>query len=203
MASMYYDKKNRRWRVAWRCTLPTGEIDSGSRSFGKDRETALKFKKHCDKNEKRLKRTVFVDPVYLSDVVEEWTGFCQRYTETTKRLYISEVGRFIEFLPSTVVYITDLQKIHVNQYLNFRMSRGLKNRTNNNTLSSIKNLCRYMHENYNVPNPCDGIKRLNEDPPDHKFLNEDEYQKVLSNTAERAKPWVLFLANTVGMATSF
>lgn len=198
---MYYDKKTKRWRVAWRCTLPTGEIDSGSKSFGKDRETALKFKQHCDQNEKRLKQTIFVDPVYLSDVVEEWIGFCQRYTETTKDLYIAEVGRFIEFLPHTVNYITDLQKVHVNQYLNFRTGKGLKNRTNNNTLSSIKNLCRYMHENYKIPNPCEGIKMLDEDPPDHNFLNEEEYQRVLSNTLDIAKPWVKFLANTGLRAT--
>ena len=52
MASVYYDKKSRWWRVAWRCALPNGEIDSGSKSFGKDKKTAFKFKQHCDKNEK-------------------------------------------------------------------------------------------------------------------------------------------------------
>ena len=203
MASMYYNKKTKRWRVAWRCTLPNGTVDSGSKSFGKDRKTALKSKQHCEKNEKRLKNTVFVDPVYLSDVLEEWTGFCQRYTEPTQKLYIAEVGRFITFLPHTVNYITDLQKVHVNQYLNFQMSRGLKNRSINNTLSSIKNLCRYMHENYQIPNPCEGLKMLDEDPPNPNFLNEAEYQMVLSNAVDIAKPWVIFLANTGLRATEF
>ncbi len=64
--------------MAWRCTLPNGEIDSGSRTFGKDRDKALKFKQHCDQNEKRLKQTVYVNPVFLSDVVEEWKGYCLR-----------------------------------------------------------------------------------------------------------------------------
>ena len=117
MASLYYNKKTKRWRVAWRCKMPDGTVDSGSKSFGKDKKTAKKFKEHCDKNEKRLKQTVFIDPILLSDVLEEWTGFCQRYTEPTQKLYIAEVGRFITFLPHTVNYITDLQKVHVNQYL--------------------------------------------------------------------------------------
>ncbi|MHC5155466.1 MAG: hypothetical protein ACYSO3_04985 [Planctomycetota bacterium] len=75
MASLYYNKKTKRWRVAWRCKLPDGTVDSGSKSFGKDKKTAQKSKQHCDKNEKRLKRTVFVDPILLSDVMEEWTSF--------------------------------------------------------------------------------------------------------------------------------
>ena len=200
---MYYNKKTNRWRVAWRCTLPDGTVDSGSKSFGKDKKTALKFKQHCDKNERRLKNTVFIDPVYLTDVLEEWTGFCQKYTPDTRDLYISEVGRFIEFLPHTVIYITDLKNVHINRYINFQMSRGLKNRTINNSLFSIKNLCRYMNENYKIPNPAAEIKKLQEDPPDHNFLNEEEYKKVLSNCAEIAKPWAVFLANTGLRAKEF
>jgi site-specific recombinase XerD len=203
MASLYYDKKTRRWRVAWRCTLPNGEIDSGSRTFGKDRDKALEFKQHCDQNEKRLKQTVYVNPVFLSDVVEEWKGYCLRYTPRTKELYDREVELFIKQLPATVNYITDLKTIHINQYINHEMGRGLKNRTLNNTIASIKNLCKYIHENYKIPNPCDGMKKLKEDPPDHIFLKEDEYKKVLSYVKDFAKPWFIFLAHTGLRATEF
>ncbi len=112
MASIYYDRKRRRWRVAWRCTLPNGEIDAGSRSFGKDKETALKFKEYCDTNEKRLKQSVFVNPVLLSHVVEEWKGACSRYTARTKELYTSEVDKFMKQLPQSVNYITDMKTIY-------------------------------------------------------------------------------------------
>ena len=44
---------------------------------------------------------------------------------------------------------------------------------------------------------------LDEDPPDHNFLNEAEYQRVLSNCVEIAKPWVIFLTNTGLRATEF
>ena len=203
MASIYYDKKRKRWRVAWRCTLPNGEIDSGSRNFGKDKKTALAFKKHCEKNEKRLKQTVLVKPVFLDEVFEEWKVYCLRYTEATQKLYIREVEKFIEQLPEAVNYISDIQTIHVNQYINAQMSRGLANRSVNNTLASIKNLCDYMHKNYEIPNPCEGMEKLKEEPPDHNFLTEEEYQKVLSHTDEIAIPWVKFLANTGLRASEF
>lgn len=203
MASLYYDKKTRRWRVAWRCTLPTGEIDSGSRSFRRDKDKALEFKQHCDQNEKRLKQTVYINPVFLSDVVEEWKAYCLRYTQRTKELYLREVELFIKQLPETVNYITDLKTIHINQYINHEMGRGLKNRTLNNTIASIKNLCKYIHENYKTPNPCDGMKKLKEDPPDHIFLTEEDYKKVLSYVKDFAKPWFVFLAHTGLRATEF
>ncbi|MHC5001424.1 MAG: tyrosine-type recombinase/integrase, partial [Planctomycetota bacterium] len=196
-------KKSRRWRVAWRCTLPTGEIDSGSKSFVKDRKTAFKFKQHCNKNERRLKQTVFVDPVFLDDVFEEWKGYCLRYTPATQKLYIAEVGRFIDYLPEAVDYISDIQTIHVNQYINYQMGRGLANRSINNTLASIKSLCAYIHENYKIANPCEKIKKLTDDPPDHNFLTEEEYQKVLSNADDIAVPWVKFLAHTGLRASEF
>jgi len=60
-----------------------------------------------------------------------------------------------------------------------------------------------MHENYKIPNPSAEIKKLQEDPPDHNFLNEEEYKKVLSNCAEIAKPWAVFLANTGLRAKEF
>ena len=113
MASMKYHKDCKRWRVFWHVTLPNGEVDKGSRSF-KEKKTAQKFKEHCEKKEKQLKRAVFVQPVYLTDALDEWEAFCQGYTEQTRKLYISEVERFVNYLPDSVIYITDLTKFHIN-----------------------------------------------------------------------------------------
>jgi len=73
MASIGWEKVGRRWRVFWHVTLPTGEIDKGSKSF-KDKTIASKFKEHCEKKEKQLKRAVFVEPVYLTEALDEWQG---------------------------------------------------------------------------------------------------------------------------------
>lgn len=203
MASMYYDKKTKRWRVCWRVTLPDGTIDSGSKTFGGDKKTASRFKEHCEKKAKQLKRTVFVENVYLEEALDEWESFCLGYTEQTRRLYISEVQKFIEFLPDGAIYISDLSIFHINSYLNSLMSRGLVNKTVNNSMCAIKSMCRYVHENYSIANPADGIKKPKEDPADPNFWALEQYQKVLKNSPDLVRMWIRFIGCTGLRATEF
>lgn len=203
MDSMYYDKKTKRWRVAWRVTLPDGTVDSGSKTFGRDKKTAKKFKEHCEKRAKQLKQTVFVNPVYLSDAVQEWESFCLRHTEQTRWLYTREVEKFVGFLPDGVVYISDLSKFHINSFLNDMMNRGLVNKTVNNSLCAIRFMCHYISENYSIPNPADGIKKLKEDPADPNFWTKDEYDLIIKHSSERTKAWIRFIACTGLRATEF
>ena len=128
MASMKYHKDVKRWRVFWHVTMPNGEVDKGSKSFI-DKETAKKFKLHCEKKTTKLKRTVFVENVFLDEVFSEWETFCLGYTQRTREHYISEVTKFIEFLSDEVVYISDLTTLDINNYLNSMLSRGLANKT--------------------------------------------------------------------------
>jgi site-specific recombinase XerD len=128
---------------------------------------------------------------------------CQGYTERTADLYIPEVNRFIAFLPDSIVYISDLTKFNINSYLNSQMSRGLVNKTVNNTMCAIKSLCKYIHENYGIDNPADGIKKLKEDPPEVNFLDQEEYEAVLESCSDVVRPLVVFLANTGLRATEF
>lgn len=186
----------------WHVTLPAGEIDKGSRSF-KDKKIALKFKEHCEKREKQLKRAVFIEPVYLSEALDEWQAYCQRYTKQTRNLYITEVDKFISYLPDSIIYITDLTTFHINRYLNSLMKRGLMNKTVNNSMCTIKSLCCYISENYNIVNPAQGIKKLKEDPPEPHFLTQQEYVLVLKNSVDIAKLWIRFIACTGLRATEF
>jgi site-specific recombinase XerD len=59
---------------------------------------------------------------------------------------------FVEYLDGSVSLISDISTNAVNSYINFMISRGLTNRTINNSLSVIKNLARYAEENYEVVN---------------------------------------------------
>jgi integrase len=83
------------------------------------------------------------------------------------------------------------------------MSRGLVNKTVNNTMCAIKSLCKYIHENYSIDNPANGIKKLKEDPPEVNFLNQDEFGAVLGGCDDAVHPWVVFLANTGLRASEF
>jgi site-specific recombinase XerD len=203
MASMYYDKKTKRWRVAWHVTLPDGTVDSGSKTFGKDKKTAKRFKEHCEKRAKQIKRTVFVEKVFLDDALEEWEAFCLGYTEQTRRLYISEVGKFIEFLSGEVVYISDLTTFQINRYLNSLMIRGLVNKTVNNTLCAIKSLFSFLSENYDIPNAAETIKKLKEDPAEANFWTAEEYQRILMKSPDFVRTWIRFIACTGLRVTEF
>jgi hypothetical protein len=75
MASMYYDKKARRWRVCWYVTLLDWTVDSGSKTFDRDKKTAKKFMEHCEKRAKQLKQTIFIDVVHLKIALQDWEDF--------------------------------------------------------------------------------------------------------------------------------
>lgn len=200
MASIGWEKVGKRWRVFWHVTLSDGTVDKGSKSF-KDKKVAKSFKGHCEKREQILKREEVVEPVLLDEAVSHWADFCQGYTKETSKLYISDISRFIAFLPDSVAFITDLTKFHINSYLNSQMSKGLVNKTVNNTMCAIKSLCKYIHENYGVDNIAYGIKKLKEDPPEVNFIDQEEYKAILENCSELVYPWVVFLANTGLRAT--
>lgn len=180
-------KDGKRWRVFWHVTLQDGSVDKGSKSF-KDKKAALAFKKHCEKQEHVLKRAEIVEPVLLDEAVRHWVNYCQGYTDRTAELYIDEVEKFIAFLPDGVVFITDLSKFHINSYLNYQMSRGLINKSVNNTMCAIKSLCKYIHENYGINNPAAGIKKLKEDPAEVYFIDQQEYEAVLESCSDVVRP---------------
>ena len=202
MASMKYHKDVKRWRVFWHVTMPNGEVDKGSKSF-KDKETAKKFKLHCEKKTTKLKRTAFVENVFLDEVFSEWKTFCLGYTERTREHYISEVTKFVESLSEEVVYISDLTTLDINNYLNSMLSRGLANKTVNNVLCAIKSLCRYIAANYKITNPAIDIKKLKEDPAVANFWSLEEYQEVLKHSSDFTKRLIRFISCTGLRATEF
>ncbi len=202
MASMKYHKDVKRWRVFWHVTLQNGEVEKGSKSF-KDKALAQEFKEHCEKRAKQIKKTVFVEAVFLDDAVEHWKDFCLGYTEATRDLYILLVEKFLEFLNGEVVYITDLETSDINSYLNSLMRRRIANSSVNNALKAIKSLCRFMSENFKIANPAQGIKKLKEGDIDANYWTMEEYQRVLMKSPDFARRWIRFIACTGLRASEF
>lgn len=202
MASMKYHKDVKRWRVFWHITLPDGTVDKGSKSF-KEKKLAQKFNDLVEKKEKRLKQAVIVEVPYFDEAIEEWKLFLNRYTPGTKKLYEYCMGCFVEYLDGAVPLISDISTNMVNNYINHLMAVGQINRTINNSLSVIKNLANYAEENYGVPNQVKCIKKLDEDPPNAKFMELDEYKMVLEKADEISVPWIKFLGNTGLRASEF
>ena len=145
MASLKYHKDVKRWRVFWHVTLPDGTVDKGSRSF-KGRPDGERFKEKKEREEKLLKRAIFVQAPLMSDVLDEWKDHLQRHTVRTRELYEYGLNDFLQFLPENVIFMTDLSTNHVNRYINSLMSKGLKNKSINNNLCALKSLCRYARK---------------------------------------------------------
>ena len=202
MASMKYHKDCKRWRVFWHVTLPNGEVDKGSKSF-KEKKDAQAFKDLVEKKEKRLKQAVILEVPYFEEAVEEWKDYLNRYSPKTKDLYVQCMDAFVKYLGDSMSLISDLSTNMVNSYINHMMSEGKVNRTINNTLSVIKNLCNYAEENYGVPSQARCIKKLDEDPPNAKFMESEEYELVLEKADPIAVPWIIFLGNTGLRASEF
>jgi integrase/recombinase XerC len=202
MASLKYHKDVKRWRVFWHVTLPDGTVDKGSRSF-KGRPDGERFKEKKEREEKLLKRAIFVQAPLLSDVLDDWRDHLQRHTVRTRELYEYGINDFLKYLPENVIFMTDLTTNHVNRYINSLMSKGLKNKSINNNLCAIKSLCRYAQENYHIDNPAIVIKKLKEDPVEVNFLTIDEYRLILEHIDDIALVWVKFLAHTGLRASEF
>ncbi len=108
-----------------------------------------------------------------------------------------------DFCNGQLEYVTDLDVMLVNEYINHMLGKGLTSRTLNNYLSTFKNFGRYAEENYGVPLGIDKIKKLTEAPAKAKFMELAEYKKVVENADPVAVPWIQFIANTGLRASEF
>lgn len=203
MASLKYHKDAKRWRVFWHITLPNGEVEKGSKSFKEKRE-GLKFKQYIEGKEKQLKNATIIEVPYFDELVSEWKKYLvSRYTVDTKILYEGCMDDFVDYTEGKVTLCSDITVNVVNDYINYSIGRGLANRTINNSLSVIKNICDYAHQNYAVPNEVKSIKKLKEDPANVKFIELGEYRLIVENADPFSVAWLKFIANTGLRASEF
>jgi len=102
------------------------------------------------------------------------------------------IGRFAKFAP---FYIEDLNITHIDSYIDDVLQKFI-NRTANAHLTVLKSYCRWLAAHYDVPNPCLKIKMLDEDPPQVRVLDENDYQKVLDVCKPKERDVIRFLAHT-------
>lgn len=121
-----------------------------------------------------------------------WLSYNRRYKLRTQIHYRMVIGRFAKFAPA---YISDLKPIHIERYLEHVLEKYI-NRTANAHLTALKSFCRWLTEHYDLPNPCLKIKMLDEDPPQVRVLDDQEYQKVLSICNPKERDIILFLFHT-------
>lgn len=128
----------------------------------------------------------------FAEASTEWLIHNRRYKLSTQVHYRMVIGRFAEFAP---IYADAIKPIHIERYIDTVLQK-YKNRTGNTHLATLKSFCRWLNEYYELPNPCQKIKMLDEDPPEVRVLNDQEYQKVLAVCKPKECDVIRFLVHT-------
>jgi len=102
----------------------------------------------------------------------------QVFSPGTCKVYSGAIWRFADFIPTD---IRNLQVEHIERYVAHLLEKeGLKRRSVNSHIGVIKSFCKWCSETFEIQNEAVKIKVLKYDPPKRRFINEEEYQKVLA-----------------------
>ena len=206
MASMVFLKNRRRWLVRWHVTVQfgpaIGKIIEGSKTF-LHQEAAGRFKTIIEKNADYWSAGISGIPISIAEAAEQWYRHNRQFTDRTQGLYRNILPKFTSSLPALINRIADLNANHIRNYLYTIADNGRSNRTCNVHLTCIKSFCRFLSDTFDVPNPSQKVKMLPEEPPNQRFLTDDEYPKILAAGDEEFNIWAKFLANTGLRVTEF
>jgi len=118
----------------------------------------------------------------------------QRHTQRTQEHYKAVILRFARSLQ--IKTLRQLNRQHLESYINGLLSAGVKNRTINAHLTGLKSYCRWLAVNYDVPNHTAQITMLKEDPPKRSFIDHKQYLKLLDCCTDGEADAIRFLANS-------
>lgn len=203
MANLRYYRELKKWRVRWRATnRTTHKVFSGSRHFI-EKSQAIRFYAEIESQEKAFRSGEVVAIESIENAVKEFGRFCRRFTDRTQGHYRFVLSKFANSLPYNIVRIQQVTVQHIQEYLYQLRDRRAKNRTSNAHLTAIKSFAKYCAERYNIPNFAAPIKMLHEDPPDVRFLTEQEYRLIIEAATPIQRDRLVFLAHTGLRASEF
>jgi integrase/recombinase XerC len=202
MASIRFLKKRNRWEVRKHYTdRETGEV-SNLHKMTRSRRDAYLAAAEFDQWAELAKegKTKTFDTV--AESVEKWLiriGCC---TPRTLDLYKRAINKFIAGMPPEINQIDKIKPQHVNDYIE-NILEDRTARTANSRLTVVKSFCRWFSRTYDLLNPAAKVDFLREEPPEHRFLSPDEYQKILSVSDDDTADIFRLLANTGCRASEF
>ena len=205
MATLSYVKDRRRWRIRWRATNQnSGQVFAGSKVFAENEKIkALKFYAEIESQEMLWRNgdvTIFES---LNTARDNFFEHCKTFTESTRKHYVWTLNRFMRQLPKSLTRVQQIKSRHIQDYLYALHSTNAINRTLNSQLTVIKSFCRFCSERYGITNPATTVKMLKEDPPNARFIEPDEYEKIIDAANDMARDRLVFIANTGLRASEF
>lgn len=200
---MSYLKKKNRWWVRWHAkNRKTGYVLAGSKVFI-EKHQAVKFYADIVAQERQVRSGEVSASEAVETVHQNFLQHCKRHTVRTQQHYRMVMKRFIESLPKTAGRIQQIEAAHIQEYLYQLRDDGSINRTLNAHLTAIKSFCKFYSGRYRLNNPAAEVKMMVEEPPNTRFLQPGEFEKIMEAATPLAKDRLLFLAHTGLRATEF
>ena len=200
MASLKWLKDKKRWQVRWHVTCPDGGVNKGSSTFRNKRD-ALEFRQGKESEGDRLRSGLTCRGEHIIAAVKKWKLHIRRHTQRTQGHYKYAIDCFVKSLP--IADVRDIDKGHIESYINSMLDAGKKNRTANTHLGPIKAFCRWYSELLGIPNPAVLYKMLKDEPPNPRHLTKIEYEAIIAASESPLRERLVFLGNTGLRATEF
>jgi integrase/recombinase XerD len=199
MATLKYISSRRRWQVRWHITCWDGKVLKGSKCF-KDKLNAKDYRDSVERNAERWKAGITAVAESVLSAKDKWLDYNKRHTERTQGHYRMVIERFFATLDADNVQ--DITTGNIQDYIG-SIIEGNSNRTANAHLTVIKSFCRWLSDQYDIPNVSEKVKMLTEDPPEQRFLSNDEYEAVLKVVDGVQFDAIVFLTHTGLRASEF
>jgi integrase/recombinase XerC len=194
------------WQVRWSVTIiagpRTGEVITGSRVLH-DKQAALLFKRDKEREHDYIAAGLDQHPELIEIAKQAWFEHIKALTPRTQELYTTHIDRFIPSLPKGVTQIGQIRAKHIRDFLASLIKDGLKHRTANIHLDVIRSFCNFIADHYEIQNAAKQVKPFKEDPPNRRFLTDDEYSKILAAADSHVKDVLEFIGNTGLRASEF
>jgi len=129
----------------------------------------------------------------MGEATHEWAEQCLcRYSPVTQAQYARVCRDFLAYCPAKV---KDVHTEHIEKYLSHVLARTSAS-TANIYLAVINGLCKYVSRKYGTPNVSANIDHFAEEPPNSRFLTQEEYASILAICRPFERDVIQFLANT-------
>lgn len=199
-----FDKKSKRWIAEFRHRWDRGRDENNKIIWQIDREVrrfrskadALAWTKKMYGNIAAFENKPPASQVSLTTAIEAWLAYCQRWTKGTQAEYKLKITTFTAYLVGQVATVNELERRHLTAYESHLLRSGKKPTTANSHLTVIKSFCKFVSENYNIPNPSAKWPFI---PVPHQQAacpTKKQYEQLLKICPPDLVPVIRFLANT-------
>lgn len=127
----------------------------------------------------------------LTVAIGDWLTHIQNLSISTQKMYIQILLDFV----NGHKFVESVKPKDIRLYIS-KLLWNHKKSTSNKYLIALKSFFRFCSEEYDIPNPALGIKKIkNIEQPYQPFINKTQYEKILLSATQRESDVIKLLAN--------